>query len=185
MKPTRSVSYAALSYTWGGSHNQFRLTQRNVQFLEEIGSLGDITEVVAKVVMDAITVCARLQIPYLWVDSLCIVQDDDDGKHYQISNMNHIYANAYMTIVAANEEQACSGDGLLQDTTQTGLPKVSSEATMLQKTLKMGGIRFTILSEDACVALDRNLAQSPWFSRGWYVAQCTKYVMNMTKMAYW
>jgi hypothetical protein len=94
VKPTRSVSYAALSYTWSGSHNQFRLTQRNVQLLEEIDSLGDLTEVVAKVVMDSITVCASLQIPYLWVDSLCIVQDDYDGKHYQISNMNHIYANA-------------------------------------------------------------------------------------------
>lgn len=39
---------------------------------------------------------------YVWVDALCIVQDDNDSKMQDIHNMGALYANATFTIVAAD-----------------------------------------------------------------------------------
>jgi hypothetical protein len=46
---------------------------------------------------------------YLWVDALCIVQDNDESKMRDIHNMGVIYANATFTIVAADGD---ASDGL-------------------------------------------------------------------------
>jgi len=46
---------------------------------------------------------------YLWVDSLCIVQDDADIKHVQIQNMDMIYRSAFAVIVAAYGGNAHAG----------------------------------------------------------------------------
>jgi hypothetical protein len=42
----------------------------------------------------------------LWVDSLCIVQDDVESKHAQLNDMASIYANSYVTIIAAKDWDA-------------------------------------------------------------------------------
>ena len=43
----------------------------------------------------------RMGIAHLWVDSLCIVQDDEISKRAQISNMGNVFSGALFTIVAA------------------------------------------------------------------------------------
>ncbi|KAF2820115.1 hypothetical protein CC86DRAFT_255188, partial [Ophiobolus disseminans] len=93
--------YAALSYTWG-SQERLCLTQENTSMLEQPNSLGEIQGKLGATVVDSITVCTRLSIPYLWIDSICIVQDDAETKHHQIRNMDLIYSNAYLTFVAAS-----------------------------------------------------------------------------------
>jgi hypothetical protein len=49
------------------------------------------------------------------VDALCIVQDDEQSKHIEMSRMDQIYRNAYLTIIAAAGKDA-----------NAGLPGVSS-----------------------------------------------------------
>lgn len=49
---------------------------------------------------DAISVTRRLGIKYLWVDSLCIVQNDEHDVRMQIAQMGNIYGNSYVTIAA-------------------------------------------------------------------------------------
>lgn len=60
---------------------------------------------------DAVTVARHLRINYLWVDSLCIVQDTED-LGYQISKMGHIYAGAKLVLAA--DCAACTSAGFLQ-----------------------------------------------------------------------
>jgi len=52
------------------------------------------------VVLDSIAVAAALKLQYLWVNKLCIVQDDDANKLAQIGQMTAIYGLAWLTIVA-------------------------------------------------------------------------------------
>jgi hypothetical protein len=54
-----------------------------------------------KVINDSIDVTLRLHLRYLWVDRYCIDQSDEHNKHNQIRQMDLIYANAQVTIIAA------------------------------------------------------------------------------------
>ncbi|KAK8220913.1 heterokaryon incompatibility protein-domain-containing protein [Phyllosticta capitalensis] len=92
--------YACLSYVWGNV-KEFRATRKNIHRLKKPGALDH--ERVPATIKDAITACQHLGIQYLWVDRVCIVQDDEDPngeKRSQIKNMGSIYHHAAVTLVA-------------------------------------------------------------------------------------
>lgn len=60
---------------------------------------------------DAITVTRLLGIRYLWIDSLCIIQDDKTDWEKEGSKMDRVYKNAYVTIAATSA--ATANDGFL------------------------------------------------------------------------
>ncbi|KAF4966915.1 hypothetical protein FSARC_5448 [Fusarium sarcochroum] len=49
---------------------------------------------------DAVVATQALSIPYLWVDALCILQDQASDWEYQCTQMEKIYGNAHVTICA-------------------------------------------------------------------------------------
>ncbi|KAH8774499.1 heterokaryon incompatibility protein-domain-containing protein [Diaporthe sp. PMI_573] len=60
-------------------------------------------------IIDAMELCRRLGIQYIWVDALCIIQDDENDKADQLKAMSHIYRCASFTIVAASDQDAGAG----------------------------------------------------------------------------
>lgn len=48
-------------------------------------------------------------IPFLWVAALCIIQDSDEDKSRQISNMGPIYSCSKVTLVAVEGKSAHAG----------------------------------------------------------------------------
>ena len=58
---------------------------------------------------DAVDFTRKLEIRYLWIDSLCIVQDDDEDWRRESANMDEIYQNAFLTISALNSTNCDSG----------------------------------------------------------------------------
>ena len=50
--------------------------------------------------LDAITVCRDLQIPYLWIDALCIIQDSKIDWEQESQVMARVYESASLTICA-------------------------------------------------------------------------------------
>ncbi|MCJ1451255.1 hypothetical protein MMC28_001591 [Mycoblastus sanguinarius] len=56
----------------------------------------------SNVFRDAIRVCRRLRLEYLWIDSLCIVQDSKDDWDMESSKMCEYYESACITISAAS-----------------------------------------------------------------------------------
>jgi hypothetical protein len=156
--------YAALSYTWGLT-GQYCLTSSNRGFLERSGSLQQISQELRPVVVDSIAVCARLQIPYLWVDALCIVQDDAAGKHHQIQKMDSIYANAYITLVAATENNSSIQSG---QESSVGLARVTIPAVQAEKSLVMDGVSYSYWANGWLPpTIESDFSRSTWFSRGW------------------
>lgn len=61
---------------------------------------GILVEKLPKTFQDAISITRKLNIPYIWIDSLCIVQDDNEDWQEQASQMMEVYRSAYITIAA-------------------------------------------------------------------------------------
>lgn len=58
---------------------------------------------------DAIALCRSIGIEYLWIDSLCIIQDDLDDWRREGSKMASIYANSCITFAASASRSAREG----------------------------------------------------------------------------
>lgn len=113
----RTDRYACLSYCWG-KETLFCLTEQNQN--ELIHNIP--WEVLPQTHKDAILVASALDIPFLWIDALCIIQNQSDPKDWeeQSSVMHRIYGDAYLCIAAANARSAKDGflsqDGSLEAT---------------------------------------------------------------------
>lgn len=147
----RPISFFALSYVWGANPGDSRaeLRRDNLADLKERGSLRGLPRTIAH----AVDVCRTLNQPYLWVDRLCIVQDDKVDKYGQIQSMEAIYSRADLVIVAA------CGDSM-----QSGLPGVHSEFPREQYQVSTNIFGFTMANrfhhfEEAM--------KSAWDERGW------------------
>jgi hypothetical protein len=166
------VPYAALSYTWG-LQKRCCLTQENLRALEKEDALRSIESQLGSTIVDSIHVCEKLAIPYLWVDSLCIIQDDSAGKQGQILNMDRIYASAYVTLVAASEVYEPTVDGVPPKPQDFGLSRVSKQVKASQKCITVDGVSYAFLPRDPFRSVELNLTRSVWFTRAWYVCPWT------------
>ncbi|RYP08309.1 hypothetical protein DL765_008851 [Monosporascus sp. GIB2] len=111
VKPVSGDRYAALSYVWG-RRKFFRTLMANVADLEQPGALAKEEHMyqLPPTIKDAIHVTRETGLKYLWVDCLCIVQDDNSDKKVQaIKLMDLVYAAADIVIVAAGSVDAYSG----------------------------------------------------------------------------
>lgn len=86
----RTERYTALSYVWG-SVDQFRTKKTSLDLLLTPGALSSALDQIPQTIIDAMDLTEDLGFGYLWVDSLCIVQDDDESKDNFIPNMHLIY----------------------------------------------------------------------------------------------
>ncbi|KAJ8132628.1 hypothetical protein O1611_g1003 [Lasiodiplodia mahajangana] len=99
--------YVTLSYCWGGPQPVTTTKATLEKHLNELPA-GDFSQTIK----DAITVTRALRVKYIWIDAICIVQDDPDDKAIEISRMTDIYNLSYVTI-SASTASTCH-DGFLQ-----------------------------------------------------------------------
>ncbi|KAM0188824.1 hypothetical protein ACHAPA_000404 [Fusarium lateritium] len=125
-----SPRFISLSYTWGKSKN-FKLVKSNIEQLQRKGALNSdyIIAQLPRTILDAIELTKALGETWLWVDSLCVVQDDDERLTYQLSTMHRIYATSFLTIVAADGKDAEYG--------LRGLAGISSRRDVNQNVLPL------------------------------------------------
>jgi Heterokaryon incompatibility protein (HET) len=94
--------YAALSYCWGDAV-AFILTKDNINALKQKISL----ESLPNTIRDAVIVARSLQINYIWVDALCILQDSVSDWARESAQMAAIYENAKV-VIRADLAQSCT-----------------------------------------------------------------------------
>jgi Heterokaryon incompatibility protein (HET) len=99
----KNARYAALSYCWG-SRKLCLLRKETIADLNQPGAIQRPAPTLIK--HAARFTKEQLDIPYLWVDSVCILQDDAVEKRSQIESMHNIYANVYVTLIAASAQDA-------------------------------------------------------------------------------
>ncbi|PPQ93699.1 hypothetical protein CVT25_001740, partial [Psilocybe cyanescens] len=101
--------YLALSYVWGDVVPSIRLLKSNVAELGTEGALRVLKDKLPKTVQDAIDLVRLIGERYLWVDSLCLIQDHDDDMLDGIAHMDIIYQCAVFTIIAGHGVDANAG----------------------------------------------------------------------------
>jgi Heterokaryon incompatibility protein (HET) len=103
-----STKYAALSHVWGN-------IQANGPFLTTTEATIDARRhgidisTMPPNFQDAITVARALGLRYIWIDSICIIQDSFTDWHYEAQRMARVYSNAFITIVATSAASAHEG----------------------------------------------------------------------------
>ena len=162
-----SSRYSALSYVWGkpspDGSEPFQTKLNNHIELRRKGAflLPHIQVRIPDTIRDSIIFTKSMNIPYLWCDRFCIIQDDPVTKPAQLKAMASIYSNAYITIAA------CEG---MDD--KFGLPGVSQLSPRSCPFTK-----FNFTPECSMVSLEptRSLDQqdATYHSRGWIFQEWT------------
>ena len=155
-----SCRYVALSYVWGSpqqrkdeGRDQLLLIESNLDRLFTPGGLRDEHDDIPQTVRDALECCIMLDERYLWVDALCIRQDDEKDKKEQIANMSSVYGAAVFTIVA------CAGSSV-----NAGLPGVRPGTRKVRQHIEtVDGLQLIT----ALRPFLASTARSVWNSRGW------------------
>lgn len=96
--------YIALSHCWGKSPVVRTTKDTFHQFTDSI-DLGCLN----KTFRDTIAVTRSLGIRYLWIDSLCIIQDDASDWEREAGRMAQVYSQAYLTIAASAASDGTQG----------------------------------------------------------------------------
>ncbi|KAK0667047.1 heterokaryon incompatibility protein-domain-containing protein [Cercophora samala] len=94
--PCESASYLCLSHCWGETRPACLTTTETL----EANRRGIAWDDMPATFQHAIDVTRRLGFDYLWIDSLCILQDSEEDWQEQSSEMVNIYENSHLTLCA-------------------------------------------------------------------------------------
>ncbi|RYP43988.1 hypothetical protein DL768_009500 [Monosporascus sp. mg162] len=88
--------YIALSYVWGGDSPSFRLNSSNLSKYKEEIDVSTLTQQIS----DAVRFTRNMGVRYLWVDALCIDQDNPTEVSEELDRFVQYYSNSSMVICA-------------------------------------------------------------------------------------
>lgn len=117
--------YTALSHCWGSRHPNARTTKKNVRTRTTSMDLSSLEQTF----QDAITVTRALGYQYSWIDTLCIIQDDESDWQRECSRMDTVFSNAAVTIAALDAPDAFAG--FLQPRKLQGTHDVSCQVSLV------------------------------------------------------
>lgn len=144
--------YVALSYVWGEVTN-IRLTTANRQVMLKPGAIEEAWHMIPRTIQDAIELVRRLGAKYLWVDTLCLLQNDQRDLALGIRVMDQIYETSWLVIIAACGHNA-----------DWGLPGIREES----RTMELIASDVTEkISLGLYTPLDCLLSNSVYSSRAW------------------
>ena len=148
-------AFVALSYRWGGGSG-FKMDTKTSQALQQPHSLDgpEFLNLMPPIVRDAMYLTSVIGERYLWVDTHCIARVDDEDVAEQLNQMGAIYANAVVTIIAADGD---SENGL------PGLKGVSRPRDLRQTVIPFG--------QEAIIARNTGIFSmgtgTEYYKRGW------------------
>ena len=144
--------YVALSHCWG-KIPQVKTLEENIEQHKK----GIVFERLSKTFQDALRTTRRLGIEFIWIDSLCIVQDDRDDWLRESKRMGSVYANAYLTLAATSSTDGSGGlNGVRPDINWTKFPCDGTDRT-----------KGYMWCTDASWTSHEDLDYAPLNSRGW------------------
>ncbi|KAI2619925.1 HET-domain-containing protein [Hypoxylon sp. NC1633] len=160
MHPERPVQFIALSHMWGdvSISPPLRTLRSNYDNMQQ----GIRMQELPRNFIDTVLVCRELGLEYVWIDSLCIIQDSPEDWKREAVTMHLVYKYAQATIVAAAAKSSRDGF-LVRNIRMTPAAKVTyvSEADSQPD----GSMILYPTSEES--ELDFEYEDTPWNTRGW------------------
>ncbi|KAH7319493.1 heterokaryon incompatibility protein-domain-containing protein [Rhexocercosporidium sp. MPI-PUGE-AT-0058] len=99
-----SVLYATLSHCWGNTSHCIA-TKDTLSDKKACIPMSNLSRTYA----DAVTVTRAFGLKYLWIDSLCIIQDSVDDWERESAKMCWVYGSAYVTFAATSASDGDAG----------------------------------------------------------------------------
>lgn len=111
-------AYATVSYVWGTIRDH-RTTLANIQDRRKLGGLAQTISELPIALRQSVSLASSLGIRYIWIDSLCIIQDSSHSWNLNSRAMHLIYGNSLLTICAADGDSASTGLLALEESNRT------------------------------------------------------------------
>ncbi|KAH6847020.1 heterokaryon incompatibility protein-domain-containing protein [Chaetomium sp. MPI-CAGE-AT-0009] len=157
----RHGCYITLSHCWGQS-GRFTTPRASMELRKQGIRLADLPETF----QDAVAIARRLSIRHLWIDSLCICQEDPEDWDQESSKMAAVYANSQLTIAATAAENSAAGsfirrpvDFVAEGGTKGQLLAFSLPLEKAALSRLYLGMAEEPLSRGACALQERTMAQ--------------------------
>ncbi|CBX93879.1 hypothetical protein IAQ61_003759 [Plenodomus lingam] len=151
--------YVTLSHCWGPSPEKRRdiLTAQSWKEFTEVGVPWNF---LSKNFQQAIEVARFLEVDYIWIDSLCIIQGDTAEWKREGALMHKVYRNSYCNIAAA--DAANSQEGLFRQREPQDVIPARFEADGASP--MFGKNKWQIIRGDLW---EHDLLSRPLYTRGW------------------
>jgi hypothetical protein len=120
--------YVTLSYSWGKG-NSFKTTSDSIDTLRS----GFPTAELPKTIQDAVAIANKMGFKWIWVDQLCILQDNVDDWSRESSRMAQVYSNSAFTICA--DAASSTDEGIFQERTALQSHSFGPDSSMCLQTL--------------------------------------------------
>lgn len=125
-KNVTKMHYACLSHCWGNPKEICQTRRSNIgkpkddlevhtgrgnieKSKDDLGDLKVPLDALTTTFQDAVKICQSLKIEYVWIDSLCIIQNSPEDWENEAARMADIYENAHITIAATKSESSAGG----------------------------------------------------------------------------
>ena len=147
-----NMEYATLSYCWGQLLSLRTMTTTLAQFTQELPP-----QLLPATFGEAMRIARVVGIAYIWIDALCIIQDDIQDWQREAATMDRVYGGSQLTIAASNSADSSAGC----------FPLTTTEGPGKRDTLfrHRGSGRFVHFYDGD--VRDRPTVDNPLSSRGW------------------
>ncbi|KAJ5052808.1 heterokaryon incompatibility protein-domain-containing protein [Bipolaris maydis] len=151
--------YATLSHRWGNTR-PLRLTRLAASDPNHRFFVAGMP----RTFQEAIQVSKRLGIQYLWIDSLCIIQEGDNLRdwYHEAGLMGKVYMHSYLNIAAADADDGTKGLFRHHPSLLLGRQRVAVNTKELGS-----GPGYTDYLMTDLMLWSRNLGRAPLHNRGW------------------
>ncbi|KAJ4133477.1 hypothetical protein NW768_005063 [Fusarium equiseti] len=165
-----STRYVALTHRWGTVQPLMLLKALKDAFHSNIPFVS-----IPATFQDAIRLTNDIGIEYIWIDSLCIIQDSKDDWQAEAARMASVYSQAYVTIAATAAQDSAAG--LKEQTSMLRYPfEITPSWTGFEKEIPYGPTRIIITSAFCDEVLAKPLFRRGWTFQEWILSPATIHV---------
>jgi hypothetical protein len=186
------VEYAALSHCWGDIKDKIVLTSGNLAvFQKELPDLQCL-----QTFKHAIFAARHLRFQYIWIDSLCVIQDSEEDWSKEASLMSSVYKYSTLTITATSAEDDTEGCFFNRDIKNCFPTRILVEAgncngrrqyaclarlnvNKSDKPIAKKPLTFEVGSLSSCQDWNRDVQGSPVNRRSWVLQEVVLPVLKL------